>query len=112
MSEHQIDAATVRAGTLARAVVHACGQETLYLRTGSGEVVVLLAADLEREDVLRTVRALSREFLVLAATPVLRDPVGRARWLREFLECLGVTDAHLFLHESASAILTGESIHA
>ena len=102
-------------GALARAVVHAGGVETAYLRAGSGEVVVLVAADLERDDVLHTVQTLSREFLVLAAAPAGRavdEAAGLSRWLREFLECLGVTDAHLFLHASASPILTGEHVHA
>ena len=99
-------------GATVRAVVHAGGVETSYLRAGNGEVVVLVAANLERDDVLHTVEMLSREFLVFAAVPVVHDTAGLARWLREFLECLGVTDAHLFLHDSASAILTGEYIHA
>lgn len=95
-----------------RAVVHARDIETAYLRTGSGSVVVLVAADLDRPDVQETVTALSREFLVLAAAPALHDIGSLNRWLREFLECLGVTDAHLVLHRSASAILSGDSINA
>jgi hypothetical protein len=104
--------ATVSGPPVSRAVVHACDTETRYLRTGRGSVMVLVAADLDRDDVLQTVTTLSREFLVLAAAPTLRDPASLARWLREFLECLGVADAHVVLHVSASAILTGESIHA
>jgi hypothetical protein len=102
-------------GALARAVVHAGGVETAYLRAGGGEVVVLVTAGLERDDVLQIVQTLSRQFLVLAAAPTHVAPHGTAglsRWLREFLECLGVAEAHLFLHASVSAILTGEQVHA
>ena len=101
-------------GALVRAVVHAGGVETAYLRAGRGEVVVLVAADLERDDVLEIVRALSRQFLVVAAAPtvVLHGTAAVSQWLRGFLECLGVADAHVFLHASTSAILTGEHAHA
>lgn len=102
-------------GALARAVVHAGGVETAYVRAGRGDALVLVAADLERDDVRQIVQTLSAEFLVLAAAPTpvaLHGIAGLSPWFREFLECLGVTDAHLFLHASASAILNGERVHA
>lgn len=99
------------AGILTRGVVHAGGVETQYVRAGRGDVVVLLAAGLDREDVLQTVHALSREFLVLAAVPSSGGAASLSRWLRAFLECLGVTGAHVFLHAPAS-ILTGDDLDA
>ena len=97
---------------VARAVVHACDTETTYLRAGSGAAMILVASDLDAEDVVKTVTTLSREFTVLAAAPSCRDSASLGRWLQEFLECLGVDAAHVVLHASASAILTGDSIDA
>jgi hypothetical protein len=97
--------------TLTRGVVHAGGVETKYVRAGRGDVVVLLAQGLERDDVLRSVQALSREFLVLAAVPSSGDVASLSPWLRAFLECLGVTDAHVFVHAPAS-LLTGDDLNA
>lgn len=98
--------------SVVRAVVHACGTETTYLRAGSGTVMVLVASDLDRDDVRETLTSLAREFLVLAAAPALGDPANLAGWFQEFLECLGIADAHLVLHASASTLLTGDSYHA
>jgi len=98
-------------GMLIRGVVHAGGVETKYVRAGRGDVVVLLAPGLDRDDVLRSVQALSREFLVLAAVPSSGDLASLSPWLRAFLECLGVTDAHVFVHAPAS-ILTGDDLNA
>ncbi len=100
-----------KAGTLTRGVVHADGVETDYVRAGRGEAVVLLAQALDREDVMRSIQALSREFLVLAAVPSSGNVAGLSRWLRAFLECLGVTDAHVFVHAPAS-LLTGDDLNA
>ena len=108
MSAHGVGTTAERAGTLMRGVVHADGVATEYVRAGRGEVVVLLAEGLDRDDVVRRIHALSREFLVLAAVP---SSTSRSRWLRAFLECLGVTDAHVFLHAPAF-ILTGDDLDA
>ena len=108
MSAYAFRATAEGAGTLTRGVVHADGVATEYVRAGRGEVVVVLAEGLDREDVVRRIHALSREFLVLAAVPA---STSRSRWLRAFLECLGVTEAHVFLHAPAS-ILTGDDLDA
>jgi len=107
MSADDMSTTAERPGTLMRGVVHAGGVATNYLRAGRGEVVVLLAQELETENVLRTVHALGRDFLVLAAAPASGDVAILSRWLRTFLECLGVPDAHVFLHAPA-LILTGD----
>ena len=95
------------AGALLHGVVHAGGVATQYVRSGQGEVVVFLVQGLERADVLQTVHVLARNFLVLAAAPPSGDTVTLTSWLRTFLECLGVPDAHVLLQAPAS-ILTGE----
>ena len=95
-----------------RAVVHACDMETTYLRSGSGPALVLVTAELDQSDVIEMMTALSREFLVLTAAPALHDAASLSRWLREFLECLGVADAHVVLHRSVATILSGDSINA
>jgi hypothetical protein len=110
MSARGVTTADESVGTLTRGVVHADGVETKYVRAGGGDVVVLLAEGLDREDVLRSVHALSREFLVLAAVPSSGDVASLSRWLRAFLECLGVSDAHVFVHAPAS-ILTGDDFN-
>lgn len=104
-------APTVRPSTPARAVVHAGGGDTTYLRAGSGDVLVLVAPDLGSVGVLETMNALSRSFLVLAAAPGVS---GRALtdWFHDFLEGLGVSDAHLLLHASVSASINGEADNA
>lgn len=109
MSTHATATTSEKPGALTRGVVHAHGVATEYVRAGRGETVVLLAEGLDREDVLRSIHALSREFLVLAAVPSSGDAASLSRWLRAFLECLGATDAHLFLHAPA-AILTGDDL--
>jgi hypothetical protein len=65
--------ATPDAAPIIRAIVHACDTETVYVRSGHGSALLLVAADLDRHDVSEMMTALSREFLVLAAAPALRD---------------------------------------
>ena len=97
------------AGTTARAVVHAGGRDTEYLRAGRGPAVVLVSADLESDDVLRTVRVLATAFLVIAAAPALANAAELSHWLRGFLEGLGLTDPHVILHASvATNLFNGE----
>ena len=111
MSAHATGTMSDKGGTLTRGVVQAGGVETQYVRAGRGDAVVLLAQGLDRDDVLRSVQALSREFLVLAVVPSSGDVASLSRWLRAFLECLGVTDAHVFVHAPAS-LLTGDDLNA
>ena len=96
-----------------RGVVHAGGTVTRYLRAGRGEVVVVVAGDLEDAGVMRVVDALSNHFLVFAAAPCLSEAGSLSRWCREFLECLGVDDAQMMLQASASTILySGDKTNA
>ena len=105
--------ATAHGGVPTRGVVHAGGIATRYLRAGRGEAVVLVAGHLEDAGVMRVVDALSNHFLVFAAAPGLSEAVSLSRWCREFLECLGVDDAQLMVHASASTILfSGDNTNA
>jgi len=88
------------------ATAYAGGISTGYLRAGRGEVVVLVTGDLEDSGALRVMDALSKHFLVFAAAPGLSEPGSLSRWCREFLECLGVDDAQMLVHASASTMLS------
>lgn len=112
MNANQITAMGNATGAAVRGVVHASGVETEFLRTGRGDVVILVGDDLDADDVTRTVDRLSRDFLVVATAPALHGAAELSRWLRDFLECLGVSNVHVIVHRSASAILTGGSIDA
>jgi hypothetical protein len=95
--------------TAARAVVHAGGRGTEYVRAGRGPALVLVSADLDSADVIATVKMLAAGFLVFAAAPALTAPEELHPWLLGFLEGLGVARAHLMLHASvAPTLLTGE----
>lgn len=90
---------TVRAGSPARAVLHAGGVDTEYLRAGHGEAMVLLAPVLDAPEVQGTIARLAQHYLVLAAALPSQTP-GATRWLDEFLEGLGFSHAHVMLHSS------------
>lgn len=105
------DSPAVRAGSPARAVVHAGGVDTEYLRAGHGEPMVLLAPRLDVPEVQVIVARLAQHFLVIAAglprdlpsqhparVTAASDTVGR--WLEEFMEGLGYSHAHVLLHSS------------
>ena len=99
--------------TAARAVVHAGGRGTEYLRAGRGPALVLVSAELDSEDVIGTVQMLAAGFLVFAAAPALAAPDELYPWLLEFLEGLGISNAHLMLHASVAAtLLNGEPTDA
>jgi hypothetical protein len=97
MSDMKLDSMTARAGTPARAVVCAGGVDTIYLRAGRGEPIVFLVNDVDAADVRQMIDVLARHSLVFAATPALS---ASASWLRDFLEGLGVTGAHVLVHAS------------
>lgn len=97
---HSLSRATARAGTPARAVVHAAGMDTEYLRTGRGDAVVLVAADLDSAEVNTLVASLADRHLVFAACPTVTADFDLSRWFNAFLEGLGVPSAHLFVHSS------------
>lgn len=104
------ETAIARAAAPARAIVCAAGVDTEYLRAGRGNPLVLVVADVDADEVTAMVEWLSARFLVLAAAPGVRGADDLGRWLREFLEGLGVADdAHVVLHSAVSAhLLTGE----
>ena len=88
--------------TTARAVVHACGCDTEYLRAGRGPAVVLVTADIDSDEVVRTVKLLATGFRVIAAAPVVGSMGELHVWLRGFLEGLGLSDPHVILHASVA----------
>lgn len=99
-----------RAGAPARAVVHAGGMDTEYLRTGRGHAVVLVASELDSPEVHGLVASLAERHLVFAASPRLHGDVDLSAWFNAFIEGLGLRSAHLFIHSSVS-FAPGDSDH-
>ena len=101
-----------RAGAPARAVVHAAGMDTEYLRTGRGGAVVLVVDDLDGVEVNGLVASLADRHLVFAASPTLSGDVDLSTWFNAFLEGLGVSGAHLFVHSSMTpSLVPGDQDH-
>jgi hypothetical protein len=99
-----------RAGVPVRAIVSAAGIETPYVRAGRGEAMVIVAADVDARDVQQMIVDLAERFLVLAAAPAVTEE-GRAfeQWLRNFLDGLGLSAAHVLFHASLpTALVTGD----
>ena len=98
-----------RAGSPARAMVSAAGIDTTYVRAGRGEAIVIVAADVDDRDVQQMIVDLAERFLVLAAAPRVVEE-GRAfeRWLRNFLDGLGLGAAHVLFHASVPTALVTE----
>ncbi|MGH7637970.1 MAG: hypothetical protein ACREOK_09995 [Gemmatimonadaceae bacterium] len=101
---------TARAGSPARAVVHAAGVDTEYLRSGRGDAIVIVTHDLDASDLAELIAQLEGRYLVLAAAPVLAGCVQLDAWLNGFLEGLGVSAAHLLFH-SSMALTLGDHDH-
>jgi hypothetical protein len=81
----------------ARAVVCARGVDTEYIRAGRGEPIVLVVADLDAVEVTEMTARLAMQYTVLVAAPRLAS--GQiAGWMRDFLEGLGLAQAHLMVH--------------
>ncbi|HET9424009.1 MAG TPA: hypothetical protein VFO55_01455 [Gemmatimonadaceae bacterium] len=99
-----IDHLIARAGTPARATVHAAGVDTAYLRVGSGEVLVFVVGDLDSNEARCAIDTLAAHFRVIAAAPDLGD-VTLATWLHGFTEGLGIGHAHVMLHAALSPTL-------
>ncbi|HZA51833.1 MAG TPA: hypothetical protein VE549_13905 [Myxococcaceae bacterium] len=98
-----------RAGHPARAVVHAAGVSTEYLRVGRGDVIVFVTEDLESDETRSIVEKLQSCYTVLAAVPALTRHAHLMTWFNDFLEGLGVQSAHLLLHSSMTmTIASGE----
>ena len=98
-----------RTGAPVRAIVSAGGIETPYVRAGQGEAMVIIAADVDARDVQQMIVDLAERFLVLAAAPAIGGGRGFERWLRNFLDGLGVSAAHVLFHASVPpALITGD----
>ena len=96
--------AIARTGTPVRAIVSAAGIDTPYVRAGRGEAMVIVAADIDARDVQQMIIDLAQRFLVLAAAPAVTEegcPFGQ--WLRNFLDGLGLSPAHVLFHASVPA---------
>jgi len=110
--EHLSSDITARAGSPARAVVHAAGMDTEYLRTGRGGAIVLVVDDLDAGDVNGLVASLADRHLVFAAAPTLSGEIDLSTWFNAFLEGLGVSGAHLFVHSSMTpSLVPGDQDH-
>ncbi|HEX6313412.1 MAG TPA: hypothetical protein VFZ73_01075 [Gemmatimonadaceae bacterium] len=81
----------------ARAAVCTGGVETEYIRMGRGEPIVMVVADLDAVEVTEMTARLAMHYMVLVAAPRL-DPGQIAGWMRDFLEGLGLAQAHLMVH--------------
>lgn len=91
---------TARAGSPARAVVHAAGVDTEYLRAGRGDAIVIVADHLDAPKIRELIAQLEGRYLVLAAAPALTRVEELRPWLDGFLEGLGVPAAHVLFHSS------------
>lgn len=101
---------TARPGHPVRAVVHAAGVDTEYLRAGRGDAIVIVTDDPDAVEVAELIRQLEGRYLVLAAAPALSGCTELATWLNGFLEGLGIPAAHLLLH-SSRAMTLGDHDH-
>jgi hypothetical protein len=106
------DPSIARAGMPARAVVSAGGVDTIYLRAGSGEPLVLVAADIDADDARMMFDQLAKHLLVFAAAPLTRNASEFSSWLCSFLEGLGVRGAHVLVHASLVNVLITEGADA
>ena len=103
---------TARAGSPARAVVHAAGMDTEYLRTGRGDPVVLVTDALDSAEINALIASLADRHLVFAAAPALSKAIELHSWFTAFLEGLGVSGAHLFVHSSMTpSLVPGDPDH-
>jgi len=95
-----------RTGAPVRGIVSAGGIETPYVRAGHGEAMVIVAADVDARDVQQMIVDLAERFLVLAASPAIEGGRAFERWLRNFLDGLGVSAAHVLFHADIDIIAT------
>jgi hypothetical protein len=101
---------TARPGHPVRAVVHAAGIDTEYLRAGRGDAIVIVTDEIDAADVAALMAQLDGRYLVFAAAPALADRAALGVWLNGFLEGLGVPSAHLLMH-STKAMTLGDDDH-
>ncbi len=100
---HTAHSTAARTGALTRAVVCAGGVETSYLRVGRGPAIVVVADDVDGVEAQRLVADLAPNHLVLVAAPRASSNAALATWKRNFLDGLGIADAHVLLCTSALA---------
>jgi len=82
---------TVRADSVARAVVWAGGVRTEYLRAGSGAVVLVLVDEHDGPGAMEIIELLSSAFLVIA--PSVPGDVAFPSWLSNVMDGLGIASA-------------------
>ena len=87
---------------MSRAVVCAGGVSTTYVRAGRGKPIVMVSDDVDAPETQEMIAALARDHLVFAAAPPITDIQELGVWLRNFVEGLGINDAHLVLHASTA----------
>ncbi len=80
----------------ARAVVCAGGVETSYIRMGRGDAIVLVVDDIDAVATKALLETLAARFVVFAASPGLGGEF-LSRWLSDFVEALGVSEARLMV---------------
>ena len=90
---------------MSRAVVCAGGVSTSYVRAGRGTPIVMVSDDVDAPGTQEMIARLARDHLVFAAAPALVDAQSLGVWLRNFVEGLGISEAHLVLHSSVSFLL-------
>lgn len=105
MSREQQTMSTNARAEPTRASVCAGGVSTSYLRAGRGSAIVMLTPDLDDASVLEMLGTLARTHLVVAAVPGVASMALLGPWLRDFIEGLGLDEAHLLLHPAISAML-------
>jgi hypothetical protein len=64
----------------------------------------MVSDDVDAPETQEMIATLARDHLVFAAAPQLTDMQGLGVWLRNFVEGLGINDAHLVLHPSISPL--------
>jgi hypothetical protein len=85
---------------------------TEYVRTGRGDAIVLVAAELDSAEITTLVSSLADRHLVLAACPATAGDFDLSRWFSAFLEGLGLPSAHLFVHSSVTpSFVPGDPDH-
>jgi hypothetical protein len=67
----------------------------------------MVSDDVDAPETQEMIMALARDHLVFAAAPPLTDGQGLGVWLTNFVEGLGIADAHLIFHPSVSPLFLG-----
>jgi hypothetical protein len=105
MNDAMRDTSATAVRAPARAVVCTGGVETEYIRAGRGEPIVMVVPDLDGVEGPEMIARLATQYTVLVAAPRL-ELTEIAGWMRDFLEGLGLAQAHLMVHARAMDTLT------